>query len=122
MSRQRFKQIVTLVSVVSFFGSTAYGAIGSISSSLKQPTGDAATAPTSRESQLQAQARGYELVLKREPDNQVALRGVAEARLEMNNPKGAIAPLQKLVQLNPGKQEYKMLLAQVKQRAGKGDR
>ena len=122
MSRTRLKQIVTLVSIVAFFGSTAYGAIGSISSSLKQPTEDATTAQASRESQLQAQARGYELVLKREPENQVALRGVVEVRLQMKNPKAAIAPLQKLVQLNPGKQEYKMLLAQVKQQAGEGDR
>jgi cytochrome c-type biogenesis protein CcmH/NrfG len=122
MSRQRFKQIVTLVSIVSFFGSTAYGAIGAISSSLKQPTEDATTAPTSRESQLQAKARGYELVLKREPENQVALKGLVEVQLQMKNPKGAIAPLQKLVQLNPSKQEYKMLLAQVKQRVGGGDR
>ena len=120
MSR-RFKQIFTLLSIVSFFGSTAYGAVGAISS-LKQPTENATTAPASSESQLQAQARGYEMVLKREPDNQVALRGLVEVRLEMKNAQGAIAPLQKLVQLNPGEQEYKMLLAQVKQQVGRGDR
>ena len=122
MSRKLFKQIVVLVSLVSFFGSTAYGAVGAINSALNQPVEDAKTSSSPRESQLQGQARGYELVLKREPENQVALKGLAEARLEMNNPKGAIAPLQKLVQLNPGKQEYKVLLAQVKQQVGKGDR
>ena len=62
------------------------------------------------------------MVLKREPDNQVALRGLVEVRLEMKNAQGAIAPLQKLVQLNPGEQEYKMLLAQVKQQVGGSDR
>ena len=120
MSR-RSKQIFTLVSIVSFFGSTAFGAVGAISS-LKQPAENATAAPVSRESQLQAQARGYETVLKREPENQVALRGLAETRLQMQNAQGAIAPLQKLVQLNPGNQEYKMLLAQVKQQVGRGDR
>ena len=122
MSRKRFKQIVTLVSIVSFFGSTAYGAIGAISSALKQPTEDATTAASSRESQLQAQERGYQLVLQREPENQVALNGLVEARLQMKNAQGAIAPLEKLVKLNPEQQEYKMLLAQVKQRFGGGDR
>lgn len=122
MSRKRFKQIVTLVSIVSFFGSSAYGAVGAISSALKQPTEDATTAPASRESQLQAQARGYELVLKREPENQVALKGLVGVRLQANNMKGAIAPLQKLVQLNPAQQEYKVLLAQMKQQVGGGDR
>ena len=120
MSRKRFKRIITLVSIVSFFGSSAYGAVGAISSALKQPTEDATTAPGSRDSQLQAQARGYELVLKREPENQVALKGLMGVRLQTNNMTGAIAPLQKLVQLNPGKQEYKTLLAQVKQRSGGG--
>ncbi len=122
MSRKRFKQIVTLVSIVSFLGPIAYGSVGSISSALKQPTEATTTAQVSRESQLQAQARGYEIVLKREPENQVALRGLVEVRLQMKNPKGAITPLQKLVQLNPGKQDYKMLLAQVKQRVGGGNR
>ena len=116
-----YKQIFTLLSIVSFFGSTAYGAVGAISS-LTQPTENATTAPASRESQLQAQARGYEMVLKREAENQVALRGLVEVRLEMKNAQGAIAPLEKLVQLNPGEQEYKMLLAQVKQQVGGGDR
>lgn len=121
MSQKRFKQIFALVSVVSLVGSTAYGAVGSISSAIKQPIEDANTAVASRELQLQAQARGYELVLKREPENQVALRGLVEVRLQMRNLQGAITPLQKLVQLDPGKQEYKTLLVQVKQRAGKGD-
>ena len=121
MSRKQFQKIVTIVSVVSFFGSTAYGAIGAISSALKEPT-ETATAAASVESQLQAQERGYELVLKREPENQVALKGLVETRLQMKNAKGAIAPLEKLVKLNPSQQEYKMLLAQVKQQVGGGDR
>lgn len=121
MSRKRFQQILTIISIVSFFGSTAYGAIAAIGSALKQPK-EAATAAASIESQLQAQERGYELVLQREPENQVALRGLMEVRLQMKDAKGAIAPLEKLVKLNPSQQEYKMLLAQVKQQVGGGDR
>lgn len=120
MSRTRFKQVVTLISIVAFFGSTGYGAIAAINSAINQPS-ETATA-TAKEVQLQAQERGYQLVLQREPDNQVALKGLVETRLQMQNIKGAIAPLEQLVQLNPARQEYKMLLAQVKQRAGGGDR
>lgn len=121
MSRKRFQRILTLVSIVSFFGSTAYGAIGAISSVLKQPGGGATTA-ASQESQLQAQEKGYQLVLQREPENQVALKGLVEVRLQMKNAQGAVKPLEKLVRLNPEQREYKMQLAQVRQQVGGGDR
>ena len=120
MSRKRFQKIVTIVSIISMFGSTAYGAIGAINKAIKQPT-ENANAASSVESQLQVQERGYKLVLQREPENQVALKGLVEARLHMKNALGAIEPLEKLVKLNPTQQEYKVLLAQVKKQGG-GDR
>lgn len=121
MSRKRFQRIVTIVSIVSMFGSTAYGAIGEINKAINQPSENVNTAPLSVESQLQAQEQGYKLVLQREPENQVALKGLVEARLQMKNAQGAIAPLEKLIKLNPSQQEYKILLAQVKKQGG-GDR
>lgn len=112
MSRKSFQRIFTFVSIIAFFGSTAYGAIGAINSAIR-PTENTNTA-TSVESQLQIQEQGYKMVLQREPENQVALKGLVEVRLRMKNTKGAIEPLEKLVKLNPSQQEYKMLLAQVK--------
>ncbi len=111
-SRKRFQQIVTWVSIVAFFGSTLYGVLGAINQSVK-PT----TPVVSPESQLQAQAQGYEVVLQREPNNQAALEGLALTQLQMNNPNAAIAPLEKLVQLHPERQDYQNVLAQVKQQA-----
>jgi tetratricopeptide (TPR) repeat protein len=72
---------------------------------------------------LQAQARGYELVLQREPDNVTALRGLLQVRLELigqgvGDIKDAIAPLEKLASLNPETTEYGILLAQAKERTG----
>lgn len=113
-SRQRFQKIVTWVSIVAFFGSTAYGAYGAINQAMNQPAANA-NAAVSPESQLQAQEKGYELVLEREPDNRIALEGLVATRLQMMKTKEAIAPLEKLVKLAPERQDYKTVLAQVKQ-------
>ncbi len=67
---------------------------------------------------LEAQARGYELVLQREPDNETALRGLLEVRIQQGNIEAAIPPLEKLAQLRPDQADYMVLLAQVKQRSG----
>jgi len=120
MSRKQLQQIFALVSMVSFFGSTAYGAIGALNSAIKQPSTD--TTKAGAASQVQAQAKGYELVLQREPENQVALDGLVRTRLQMKDAQGAIAPLEKLVKLNPSQQEYKLVLAQVKQHVGRRNR
>ncbi|WP_250124193.1 tetratricopeptide repeat protein [Chroococcidiopsis sp. CCMEE 29] len=128
MSQRPIQRIAVLVSVVSFFGSTAFGAVGAFNSARNQPTQNPTTDAAAVESpmrlqqaQLQLQEREYEVVLKQEPENQVALQGLVEVRLQMKNEKGAIEPLNQLVQLNPGKQEYRALLAQVKQQVGKGE-
>ncbi|MEG4892284.1 MULTISPECIES: tetratricopeptide repeat protein [unclassified Microcoleus] len=68
----------------------------------------------SQESLLAAQERGYVTVLQREPQNQTALEGLANVRLQMNNKVGAIEPLEKLVKLNPDRGDYKELLGQLK--------
>lgn len=121
MSRKQLQQIFALVSFVAFFGSTAYGAIGTLNGAVQQPKASAPTA-TSQQSQWLAQVKGYEMVLQREPENQVALNGLANAKLQLKDERGAIAPLEKLVKLHPDRQDYKMLLAQVKQQVAKGDR
>jgi cytochrome c-type biogenesis protein CcmH/NrfG len=77
-----------------------------------QPTNT--TSPTEI---LQAKAKGYETVLAREPNNPIALQGLAEARLQTQDFKGAIVPLEKLVQLNPQQEQLKAILAAVKQQA-----
>ena len=70
------------------------------------------------QAQLEAEAKGYELVLEREPDNQIALRGLLDARLKLGDIPGAIAPLERLAQLNESETDYQILLAQAKQQIG----
>ncbi|MBD2462308.1 tetratricopeptide repeat protein [Oscillatoria sp. FACHB-1407] len=78
----------------------------------------AASRAASPQADLEAQAKGYELVLQREPDNQTALRGLIDIRIQQGNIEATIAPLEKLAELNPDQPEYQVLLAQAKQRIG----
>ncbi|MEG4352127.1 tetratricopeptide repeat protein [Microcoleus sp. LAD1_D3] len=111
----RIKQIFALVSMFGFAGSAIFGMVSLFGSGLSsQHQQKPATAAVSQESLLAAQERGYETVLQREPQNQTALEGLANVRLQMNNEKGAIEPLEKLVKLNPHRADYKALLGQVK--------
>ncbi|MEB3335982.1 MAG: tetratricopeptide repeat protein [Leptolyngbyaceae bacterium] len=80
------------------------------------PTGTAT--PAAQDAELKAQARGYELVLQREPENQTALRGLVDARLKLRDIKGAIEPLEKLTKLNTNESRFGVLLAQAKQYVG----
>ena len=111
----RMKQIVALVSMVSFGGSAIFGIVSLFGSGLsRQHQQKPATAAVSQESLLAAQERGYQTVLQREPQNQTALEGLANVRLQMNNKVGAIEPLEKLLKLNPDRSDYKALWGQAK--------
>lgn len=74
--------------------------------------------PASRQGELEAQARGYELVLEREPDNQTALKGLVETRIQLGDLQGVVPALEKLAAQNPTVSDYQVLLAQTKQQLG----
>lgn len=71
------------------------------------------TARSQSSSPLVDRAQEYELVLKQEPDNQAALKGLVEARIRQRDFPGAIAPLEKLIALNPNEGLYHLVLGQV---------
>lgn len=122
-SQKPIHRILIILSIVSFVGSTAIGVVSLYGSAGQQPTKqDARTASETKakDAQLQAQERGYEQVLQREPENQVALQGLVQVRLQMNNLQAAVEPMEKLVKLNSDRADYKALLAGIKERAGKG--
>ena len=73
--------------------------------------------PTSEEAtlQYQNQADGFAAVLEREPDNQTALKGLIDAKINLQDLEGVVPPLERLVELNPDEPTYAIALAQTKQ-------
>ena len=112
---ERRQKIVTIVSMFSFFGSTVFAVIPAIQQA-SQPK--PAIASPSAGSLLQQQARGYDLILQREPENQLALEKLSLVRLQLKDAKGAIELLEKLVKLHPERQDYKVVLEQIKKEQG----
>ncbi len=111
----RKRRIVTWISIISFLGSGAIAIVPTLQQAFK----DSKSAIPTEKISLQQRAKGFELVLQREPENQVALEGLVNVRLRLNDAKGAVPPLEKLVKLQPERQDYKAVLEQLKVKVGK---
>ncbi len=136
MSESRNRWIVRVVlafAVVAFLGVSIIPILTAInkpeSSPQNQPAGDNKLSSSAQKSKLEDQVRGYELVLQKDAENQTALKGLLQARLELLSQKSrgevkpadiqaVIEPLEKLAKLNPQQSEYGVLLAQAKQQIG----
>lgn len=129
MSQPRNRWIVRIIlalAVTAFVGVSVIPIISAINnpSPLNQNAASTSSGASSNQlSKLQDEVRGYELVLQREPENQTALNGLLQARLQLLSLKqgdiqGVIEPLEKLARLNPQQSEYGVLLAQAKQQMG----
>ena len=108
--------IVLIIAVLSFVGLAVYP-VAQAWRDRSTPTPSPGSG-AARQADLEAQVRGYEAVLQREPNNQTALRGLVDARIASGDIKGVIEPIEKLVELNPEQTEYVVLLAQVLLRTG----
>ncbi|EAM48949.1 tetratricopeptide repeat protein [Crocosphaera watsonii WH 8501] len=101
--------VLILLSLISF------SILPLISSIVQASQGEQASLVTPETTRLENEALGYQLVLEREPDNENALLGLLENRLTQGDLEAAIAPLQRLAQLNPKQPDYSILLAQSQQ-------
>lgn len=119
-SQKPIQRILVILSALAFGGSTVLGMVSLLTTDFQASKDTSKTAAASKDEQLKAQAQGYELVLQREPENQVALQGLVQTRLQINDLQGAVEPMEKLVKLNPDNPQYKALLTEIKQRVGKG--
>jgi tetratricopeptide (TPR) repeat protein len=120
-------QVILGLAVLAFVGVSVLPIIGAFDNPPPSNQNTASTRGSSsssdQKSKLEDEVRGYELVLQREPENQTALKGLLQARLQLlsvkqGNIQGVIEPLEKLAKLNPDKSEYGVLLAQAKQQIG----
>ena len=120
MYQPRLRWFINIVLVIGAIAFVGISIIPLISTSLEQsqPASQAtpATSPTpaaEQQAKLANEARGYELVLQQDPENQVALQSLAQARIQLGDLDGAIAPLKKLTTLAPQQVEYTLVLGQV---------
>jgi Flp pilus assembly protein TadD len=126
-------QVILVLAILAFVGVSVIPLIGAFnntpSASQNPPSTRGTLTSSDEKSKLEDQVRGYELVLQREPENQTALKGLLEARLQLLSQKEksevkasdiqvVIEPLEKLAKLNPEQSEYSVLLAQAKQQIG----
>ncbi|EGJ35019.1 MAG: tetratricopeptide repeat protein [Moorea sp. SIO3E2] len=120
--RSLWIKIVLVLAVLAFIGISMIPLLGNIFKDNPASVGATPTATPNmsaqQQAELEAQAKGYELVLQREPENLTALRGLLEIRLQLRDIKGTIEPLEKLAKLNTDQTDYGVLLAQVKQQIG----
>jgi cytochrome c-type biogenesis protein CcmH/NrfG len=116
---RKLSRVVTLILGLGFGASTLVIALSSVFSESKS-SNVAANDPNAppAEEQIKTQVSGYEKVLEREPKNVTALEGLALIHLK-TDPKKAIPTLEKLVEYYPERQEYAVVLKQVKQQAVK---
>lgn len=123
------KRVLIIVASCAFLG-TLVVPIVEMFSNASQPANNTATPDnTAAYEQLQQKAIGYEEVLKREPNNPMALNELAKTRYQMYQLKGnnedlkkMVDPLDKLVKLYPEQKELKALLEQVKTQVAKTNR
>jgi cytochrome c-type biogenesis protein CcmH/NrfG len=117
-SQKPLMRVLTILSGLAFAGTTIVGTAQLFSNAFQEPKKTTKTAADVKIAQLATEERGYEQVLQREPDNQFVLQKLVEIRLQKNDLQGAIAPMEKLVKLNPDNPQYKALLEGIKQRVG----
>ncbi|MBF2009246.1 MAG: tetratricopeptide repeat protein [Chlorogloeopsis fritschii C42_A2020_084] len=126
-SRNRWLvKVVLVLAVIGFVGVSMVPIIAAFSDtqySRQNFSNTTGTSSSDQKSKLEDASRGYEQVLQREPENQTALRGLLETRLQLlslgvGEIQGVIEPLEKLAKLNPEQTKYAVLLAQAKQQIG----
>ena len=110
-ARQWIINGVLIVVTLSFLGISIAPLIGGIFAPPAQQATKDASQNTSEQERLKNQIEGFEAVLKSDPKNQTALRGLVDLRNQLGNTKATIEPLQTLAESYPDQPEYRMILA-----------
>jgi len=116
--RKTWILVVIGIIVVAFIGVSVLPFLSSVGN--QQQANNSASSPATQQQQqdLADQAKGYEAVLEKEPENENALQGLIEVRIKQGNIEAALPHLEKLAELNPDETAYRILLAQARQQTG----
>jgi hypothetical protein len=115
MNKEKF---VVLISVVSFFGTTAVGAVKMWQEIAKQPAPTAQATPVMAKPELiQRRISGYETVLSKDPKNaearqglQLSLEDLTNSYIAADNYQASIPPLERLLKDYPDRADYRKAL------------
>ena len=117
MKNKTLQRLLVILFGLAFVGSTVFFMLGSLvgrDRTASSPSSTPSPNAISPEERLSLQARGYQKVLDREPNNIVALSGLVRTRLEMQDLEGAVIPLEKLIELDPQQEDFTALLEAIK--------
>jgi cytochrome c-type biogenesis protein CcmH/NrfG len=109
MATSKLTKAFVLASGMAFLSSSILGLGGLVGSSFNKPVATE-NAAQSQNAQFKTEEKGFLTVLKREPNNQTALRGLVEIRMRTGDAPGTKAALEQLVKLNPTNKQYKEFL------------
>jgi cytochrome c-type biogenesis protein CcmH/NrfG len=109
-NRNPWRQILVIGISAAFLGTMIIPIVQSFTDSSNVATSN----EQALQKQLQERAKGYEEVIKREPNNQLALLELARTRVQMNDMKGAVELFEKLIELDPKNQVALEGLAQTR--------
>ena len=115
MKNKTLQRILVAIFGLAFVGSTGAIVVSSLFNNNNTYQSTANSNTPSLEEQAEIQARGYEKVLAREPQNMTALTGLVEIYLQTGNVEKAIPPLEKLVQYYPEQKEFEQILQSLQQ-------
>ncbi|WP_250125886.1 tetratricopeptide repeat protein [Chroococcidiopsis sp. CCMEE 29] len=120
MSQPSSRWLIKIVLVLAAVGFVGVSMIPLLSTAIRESQPSTVATPAisqtpmaEQRSQLEGEARGYEVVLQREPENQTALQGLVQVRIQLGDLQGAIAPLEKLIAFYPNQTEYRLVLGQI---------
>jgi predicted Zn-dependent protease len=102
------KLILAGIGCVMFASSASTSLLGLLKSSASQQS--VSKAVISQADQLKQDAKAYESILLREPNNRIALEGIVKVRVTQQDLAGAKKHLKKLIALEPNNKSFQSLM------------
>ncbi|MBL1209693.1 hypothetical protein [Geminocystis sp. GBBB08] len=113
--KEIFKKSFIIISGLAFVLFSASSVIKMMTKPITPPVNQSQGEDSSPNAILQKEAKGYELVLEKEPNNRFALEKLVEIHLQSRNLAAALPLMEKLVKIDPENQRYQEVFKIIKQ-------